>query len=72
VRCPHCRNKLLQKSGTSTRLRIRGVVEFNEVGLGKAECYWCHQLVDLPVELKRAATDEEKFTIPVAPAKTPA
>lgn len=65
MRCPHCDNKLLQKSGTATRLRIKGVVEIGDDGIAKAQCFWCSGSVTLPIELKKAADDEERFTIPV-------
>lgn len=64
MRCPHCSNKLLQKSGSETRLRIEGVVSFDEQGVGRAKCFWCKSQVTIPVELKKAAEDEERFTIP--------
>lgn len=63
MRCPYCRNKLLQKSGDTTRLRIRGAVEFDAAGMAKAECFWCRAQVDIPVLLKSAATDVEEFVL---------
>jgi DNA-directed RNA polymerase subunit RPC12/RpoP len=63
MRCPHCRNRLLQKSGTSTRLRVKGAVEFGADGTAKAQCYWCNQRVDLPVRLEKSAVDEETFLL---------
>jgi DNA-directed RNA polymerase subunit RPC12/RpoP len=58
VRCPHCANKLMQKSGTATRLRIEGPIEIGSDGVAKAKCYWCRAEVELPVELKKAAVPE--------------
>jgi hypothetical protein len=69
MRCPHCKNKLLQKSGTSTRLRIRGTVEFSDEGVCKSQCYWCHQAVEIPIGLKKGAEDEETFTLTLPPDK---
>lgn len=56
MRCPHCRNKLLQKSSSddSTRLRIEGPVEFDKDGLCKSRCYWCKSEVTLPIDLRKA------------------
>jgi hypothetical protein len=70
MRCPSCSNKLLQKSGTHTRLRIRGIVEFDADGLCKAQCYWCRQDVTIPmVALRKSAVEEETFLIPLPPPK---
>lgn len=72
MRCPHCDNKLLQKSGTTTRLRITGAIEIDDDGIAKAQCFWCKTRVEIPVELKKAAAaeDVERFTIPVRPSST--
>lgn len=64
MRCPKCSNKLIQKSGSSTRLRLDGAIEFTDDGLCKARCHWCHAEVSLPLELKKAVVEEESFTIP--------
>lgn len=66
MRCPKCANKLLQKSGTSTKLRITGCVEIGDDGIAKAQCFWCKSTVELPIELKKsdAVVDEERFIIP--------
>lgn len=66
MRCPSCGNKLLQKSGSSTRLRITGVVEFSDDGEAHAQCFWCKTRVQLPITLKQPAEDEERFVIRVA------
>lgn len=64
MRCPKCSNKLIQKSGTSTRLRLKGAVEFSDDGRCRAQCFWCSEPVDLPLALQKAADEEERFTIP--------
>lgn len=51
MRCPHCKNQVLQKSGAKTRLRIEGPVVFTEDG-ATAKCYWCKRQVELPIEIK--------------------
>lgn len=72
MRCPKCDNKLIQKSGSSTRLRLKGAIEFTDDGLCKARCHWCNSEVTMPLELKKAATDEENFTIPERAVARPA
>ena len=63
MRCPHCDNKVLQKSGSSTRLRTHGPIEFGDDGIVKAKCYWCKQLVEVPIELTKAVLENERFVI---------
>lgn len=63
MRCPNCSNKVIQKSGSATKLRITGAVEFNDAGQAHAQCYWCKARIELPVALKKAAEDEERFVI---------
>lgn len=66
MRCPACKNKLLQKSGSTTRLRIQGAVEFDSQGVARAQCYWCKAAVEVPIDLRKAeSVDEENFTISV-------
>jgi hypothetical protein len=68
VRCSYCANKLLQKSGSTTKLRITGAVEVDSLsGKATAHCFWCKAQVEIPIELKKAAEDEERFTIPARP-----
>lgn len=52
MRCPNCRNKVLQKSGDTIRLRTHGPLEFNSEGSCKTRCHWCKSDVELPIELK--------------------
>lgn len=65
MRCPGCRNKLLQKSGSSTRLRTHGPIEFTENGICKAQCYWCKTPVEVPgVKLQTSEPIEvERFVV---------
>jgi len=51
LRCPHCKGRLLQKSGDETRLRITGVVRFDPDGKAEASCHWCKKTVTLPISL---------------------
>lgn len=64
MRCPHCRNKVLQKSGSKTRLRADGPVEFHEDGTCRTRCWWCKGEIELPLELsEEAEVGEERFVI---------
>ena len=65
MRCPKCKNRLLQKSGKQTRLRIEGPVVFDGNGVCHTKCYWCGALVEVPLELaKSVQVASERFTIP--------
>lgn len=65
LKCPHCRNKLLQKSGRATKLRTRGPILFMDDGRAMAQCYWCKGQVEVPVEVRRGTpVQEESFYLP--------
>lgn len=64
MRCPICHNHVLQKSGKTTRLRIKGQVTF-ENGLCKARCYWCQSVIEIPLEIREGtAIKQEQFVLP--------
>jgi len=64
MRCPHCRNKVLQKSGAVTRLRTHGALTFSDSGMCKAKCYWCRNEVEIPVQIQEGAPiTEERFFV---------
>jgi len=66
MRCPRCKNKLLQKSGTRIRVRTKGPLVFTEDGACSAQCYWCNEPVMVPIELRKSVDlDGERFVIPV-------
>ena len=63
MRCPHCKNKLVQKSGDVTRVRVQGVLEFDAEGC-RSRCYWCKQEVTIPIRMSTDGDpipDEEAF-----------
>jgi hypothetical protein len=59
MRCPHCREKLLQKSGTQTKLRAGGPVVFDDEGCS-VRCFWCKSDVRLPVRLSWPEQDKSR------------
>jgi biotin synthase-like enzyme len=59
MKCPRCKNSLLQKSETGTRVRTKGPLVFTKSGACRAQCYWCGQSVTIPLELRKA----EKFVL---------
>lgn len=64
MRCPSCRNKLLQKSGDRTRLRLDGPIEVFEDGRTRARCHWCKSEVILNMKFEMAEpVREERFFI---------
>lgn len=65
MRCPHCKNRVLQKSGKVTRVRSQGPVTFTQDGVCRARCYWCKGEIDLPIRLEDSAeVIEEMFILP--------
>lgn len=66
MRCPNpkCKGKLLQKVGSSTRVRIEHPITFDAAGLCKAKCYWCKQMVEVPLQIKEGVDlPGEKFVL---------
>jgi len=51
MRCPKCKNHVLQKSGRRTRLRTTGQVIFED-NVCKAKCYWCKEEIEIPLEIR--------------------
>ena len=72
MRCPHCKNRVLQKSGTETRLRIQGALRFDEDG-AHAKCHWCKHDIIVPVQLDYPEDDvqRERFTVRLTPSGRP-
>ena len=60
MKCPHCKNALLQKSDGGTKVRTKGPIVFSKDGTCSAQCYWCGDTVTIPIELRKAT---EKFVI---------
>ena len=65
MRCPNCNNKIIQKTGNTTRIRAGGPVEFDDGGKCRTKCYWCKKDVELPLQLKENVDiPSERFVIP--------
>lgn len=65
MKCPNpdCKNHILQKSGTRTRLRITGPIVFED-GVCKSKCFWCKTDVEIPLEIKDGTPIvQERFVI---------
>ena len=63
MRCPQCKNSVLQKSGSRIRLRTHGPIDFED-GLCKAKCYWCKSAIEMELEvITKAEVGSESFTI---------
>ena len=60
MKCPRCKNMLLQKSEQGTRVRTKGPIVFGQNGTCTAQCYWCGEKVTVPLELKKAT---ERFVL---------
>ena len=64
MRCPNCKNKVLQKSGATTKLRTHGPLTFTEEGLCKTKCHWCKSEVEIPVQITEGTPiTEERFYV---------
>lgn len=64
MRCPNCKNRLVQKSESGARLRTKGPISFDENGQAKGNCYWCHSSVELPISLNKSLEIEpEKLVL---------
>ncbi len=65
MKCPHCQNNVIQKSGDGHGLRFR-IIEKSlrraPDGSIRALCFWCKSEVVLP--LKIADEPIERFIIP--------
>jgi len=65
VRCPSCKNRVLQRAGTKVRLRVQGPVVFDADGRCTSRCYWCKAEVDLPLRIAEGAKiSGESFIVP--------
>jgi len=70
MRCPHCKNKLVQKSGDTTRIRARtveGPLIIKADGF-HGQCFWCKADVIIPMQLS-CEIEAERFYLGVPPAK---
>lgn len=65
MRCPNCKNFVLQKSGKLTKIRIKGPLVFNGDGTCKASCHWCGSPVTVPLSVNPGTpVNTEKFVVP--------
>lgn len=62
MRCTKCKDKVLQKSDTGTKVRIKGAITVQN-GLVKSQCYWCDADVEFPVSALEAPTSGERFVL---------
>lgn len=58
MKCPHCKNNLIQKSETGVKVRLDGPVEIDDTNNAIAKCHWCKKRVEIPLELKKSFVDE--------------
>ena len=64
MRCPKCKNQVLQKSGATTTLRTEGRLTFNDSGVCLAKCFWCKEPVEIPIQIKDdVPISEERFYV---------
>ena len=54
MRCPKCKNSILQKSNGETKIRTKGPMVFSKSGACTTKCFWCGEPVAVPLELRKA------------------
>lgn len=63
MKCPNCKNKLVQKTGKKLTLRIKGRIELAD-DMCKAKCYWCGADVNFYLPLEDVSNlENERFII---------
>jgi len=63
MKCPNCKNKVLQKTGNKLFLRVKGKIELSD-DMCKALCYWCGAGVDFYLPLGDVSNlENERFVI---------
>jgi hypothetical protein len=50
MRCPRCKNKVVQQLPEAVRVRLEGPIELTAEAC-RAKCYWCKTPIDLPLIL---------------------
>ena len=70
-RCPYCKDRVLQKSGSATKLRIKGGVFFDDDGNASAQCHWCKERVGIPLILEKSDVEEETLTVSTSRGSKP-
>lgn len=70
LRCPSCKNRIVQKSASEVHVRARGALVFRADGTCYAQCFFCRALVDLPLELTKADAPKLLVTVGDRPGKT--
>lgn len=70
-RCPHCKNRLIQKSADGVRFRIDGPLVVDDAGICHAKCFTCKAEIAIPLELHKSfAIEEERVVVLTRAPKT--
>lgn len=62
MKCPNCRNQIIQRSDNGFKLRVKGKIEW--IGdVCKSQCYWCGESIriNLPIDLQKALMNERFY-----------
>lgn len=63
MKCPNCKNQVIQKNGDKLFLRVKGKIELSN-NMCKAKCYWCGADVDFYLPLGAVSNlGGERFVI---------
>jgi hypothetical protein len=52
MRCPGCKNKVIQRSGREVKIRTKGKHVIDEDNRYWAQCFWCGHDIELPLQIK--------------------
>ena len=64
MKCPHCKGKILQKAGDEVAVRLTGKVTVDQDGVCHAQCFWCKEPIEVPLELRKGCQIEgERFYV---------
>jgi len=64
MKCPKCKGKILQKAGDDIAVRLTGKVTVGRDGICRAQCYWCKEPIEVPLELRKGLDIEgERFFV---------
>jgi hypothetical protein len=64
MKCPNCRNQIIQKTDEGFKLHVKGRIIWKG-SICESKCYWCGEPVKvlLPVDLDKAIRGNQRYVI---------
>lgn len=64
MKCPNCRNQIIQRTDDGFKLHVKGRIIWKG-DICESKCYWCGEpiKVALPVDLSKAIRGKERYVI---------